>query len=150
MRTLFFLFAAIVGAAVISGCTGPEQKLSRGVDNTFEVVRWGDMRRSVEQNAVFSSPDYTYTYGMVHGFDQSVSRIGLGIFEIVTFPLPNVPSLTYGPICTNYIPVNPQYPDSYRPGLISGSTFDTDTYTGFSGGDIAPFVPGCRFRVFDN
>ena len=28
--------------------------------------------------------------------------------------------------------------------------FDTDTYTGFSGGDVAPFIPGSRFRVFDN
>ena len=28
--------------------------------------------------------------------------------------------------------------------------FDTDTYTGFSGGDIAPFLPGSRFKVFDN
>jgi hypothetical protein len=28
--------------------------------------------------------------------------------------------------------------------------FDTDTYMGFSGGDVAPFIPGSRFRVFDN
>ena len=35
-----------------AGCTGPEQKLGRGLDNTFEIVRWGELRRSVEQNAV--------------------------------------------------------------------------------------------------
>jgi hypothetical protein len=28
--------------------------------------------------------------------------------------------------------------------------FDTDTYVGLSGGDVAPFMPGSRFKVFDN
>jgi hypothetical protein len=41
-------------------------------------------------------------------------------------------------------------PDSYRPGLISDSLFDTDAYTGFGGGEVAPGIPGSRFRVFDN
>jgi putative exosortase-associated protein (TIGR04073 family) len=145
MRKMIFLFAVAAIAVGITGCAGPEQKLSRGLSNTFEIVRWGDLRRSVEQNAVFSSPDVNYTYGLVHGFDQSVSRIGIGLYEIVTFPIP-----AYHPVCTNYIPVNPQYPESYRPGIISDSTFDTDTYTGFSGGDVAPFVPGSRFSIFDN
>ena len=26
----------------------------------------------------------------------------------------------------------------------------TDTALGFSRGDIAPFLPGCRFHIFDN
>ena len=29
-----------------------------------------------------------------------------------------------------------------EPGLFDGPTFQTDTYFGFSGGDVAPFVPG--------
>jgi putative exosortase-associated protein (TIGR04073 family) len=145
MRKLYFLFAVAVTAVGLMGCTGPEQKLSRGFDNTFEIVRWGDLRRSVEQGAVFSSPDVNYTTGLIHGFDQSVTRIGLGVYEIVTFPIPS-----YKPVLTSYIPARPQYPDSYRPGIISGSTFDTDTYTGFTGGDVVPFVPGSRFSIFDN
>jgi putative exosortase-associated protein (TIGR04073 family) len=145
MRKLIFLFAAIATAAGLSGCQGPEQKLARGFDNTMEVVRWGDMRRSVEEGAVFSAPDVSYSYGVVHGFDQSVKRIGLGIYEIVTFPIPS-----YKPTCTNSVPILAQYPDSYKPGLVSGSTFDTDTYTGFSGGDVVPIVPGSRFSIFDN
>jgi len=32
--------------------------------------------------------------------------------------------------------------------LISDPLFDADTYVGFSGGDVAPFVPGSRFSVF--
>jgi hypothetical protein len=42
------------------------------------------------------------------------------------------------------------YPDSYKPRLLSDSTFDTDTSLGFSGGDVMPFVPGSRFHIFDN
>lgn len=144
MRKLTFLFAAAVACVVFTGCSGPEHKLARGLNNTMEIVRWGDMRRSVEQNAVFSHPDVDYTYGAIHGFDKSVSRIGVGLYEVLTFPFPS-----YDPICTNYLSPNPQYPDSYKPGLISDSTFDTDTYTGFSGGDVMPFVPGSRFKIFD-
>jgi putative exosortase-associated protein (TIGR04073 family) len=160
MRKLIFLFAAIAAGAGLSGCQGPEQKLSRGIDNTFEVVRLGDLRRSVEQSAVFSSPEVAYTYGFVHGIDQTIKRVGLGVYETATFLLPNYSfassSWNYGPILTDVcryvdgVPAVPQYPDSYRPGIISGSTFDTDTYTGFSGGDVAPFVPGSRFKIFDN
>jgi putative exosortase-associated protein (TIGR04073 family) len=147
MRKLIFsLVAAAAATSLMTGCSGPQHKLARGLDNTFEVVRWGDMRRDVEQDAVFSSPNVSYSSGAVHGFCQSVTRIGVGVFEIVTFPIP-IP--TYGPVLTNTIPVAPQYPSSYQPGLISSSAFDTDTYTGFSGGDVAPFIPGSRFQIFD-
>jgi putative exosortase-associated protein (TIGR04073 family) len=145
MRKLIFLFAVTATAVVITGCAGPEQKLSRGLGNTLEVVRWGDMRQSIEQNAVFSSPDISYTYGVVHGFDQSVKRIGLGVYEVITFPIPR-----YHPIFTNSVPSTPQYPDSFQPGLVSSTTFDTDTYTGFSGGSVLPIIPGSRFQIFDN
>ncbi|MEI7533250.1 MAG: exosortase system-associated protein, TIGR04073 family [Verrucomicrobiae bacterium] len=145
MRKMFFIFAAAVVAGGLTGCSGPEHKLARGLDNTMEIVRWGDMRRSVEQNAVFSAPDVSYSYGLVHGFDQSMCRFGLGIYEVATFPIPS-----YKPICTDKVPASPQYPDSYRPGLISDSTFNTSTYSGYPGGDIAPFIPGSRFSVFDN
>jgi len=74
-----------------------------------------------------------------------VARTGLGLYEMITFPFP-----PYHPIATKYFTPGPAYPESYKPGLISDPLFDTDTYTGFSGGDIAPFVPGSRFKVFDN
>ena len=146
MRNVIPLLAAVGLAALFtSGCAGPEQKFGRGMSNTFEVVRWGDMRRSIEQNAVWNSPGVGYTYGAYSGFHQSLARIGLGVAEIATFPLP-----PYHPIFTKYIPANPQFPASYKPGLVSDPLFSTDTYTGFSGGDIAPFIPGSRFTVFDN
>ena len=138
---------AMAGLAALftSGCAGPEQKLGRGFSNTIEITRMGEMRRSIEQTAVFESPSVGYTAGAVRGMNRTLARTGLGIFEIVTSPLP-----PYHPIWTSYLSPGPAYPESYKPGLISCSMFDTDTYTGFSGGDVAPFIPGSRFRVFDN
>ena len=140
---------AAIAALFVSGCAGPEQKLGRGVSNTFEITRFGEMRRSVEQTAVFDSPSAGYTVGAVRGFDRTMARTGVGLFEVVTFPFP-MPKTGYGPLCPSYLPPGPIYPESYKPGLISGSLLDTDTYTGFSGGDVAPFIPGSRFKVFDN
>ncbi|MFZ1074570.1 MAG: exosortase system-associated protein, TIGR04073 family [Verrucomicrobiia bacterium] len=140
-----FLAAVTLATVFTSGCAGPEQKLGRGMSNFYEIVRMGEMRRSIEQTSVLDSPGAGYTVGMVRGFDRSLARTGVGAFEVVTFPLP-----PYGPIFTGYLGPQPAFPESYKPGLISDSLFDTDTYTGFTGGDVAPFIPGSRFKVFDN
>jgi putative exosortase-associated protein (TIGR04073 family) len=145
MRKMIFPLVAVCAALFAAGCAGPEQKLGRGVSNSWDIIRLGEMRRQVEQTSVLSSPDEGYTTGVIRGLDRSVARTGLGIYEIITFPIP-----PYHPIATKYFSTHPAYPESYRPGLISNPLFDTDTYTGFSGGDIAPFVPGSRFKVFDN
>jgi hypothetical protein len=63
---------------------------------------------------------------------------------MVTAPFP-----PYGPVFTDYLAPNPVYPDAYQPDLAEDAMFSTDTNLGYSGGDIAPFVPGSRFRVFD-
>jgi putative exosortase-associated protein (TIGR04073 family) len=150
MRNVMPLLAlAGLAALFTSGCAGPEQKLGRGVSNTLEITRLGEMRRSIEQTAVFESPSAGYTAGAVTGVTRTLARTGLGLFEIVTFPAP-MPGTGYGPMFTRYLTPGPVYPESYKPGLISETTFDTDTYTGFNGGDVAPFIPGSRFRVFDN
>ena len=142
---MLFLTVVSLAALLTSGCAGPEQKLGRGMNNLYEIVRMGEMRRSIEQTAVLDSPGAGYTVGTVRGFDRSLARTGLGAFEIATFPLP-----PYGPMFTRYLAPQPAFPESYKPGLISDSLFDTDTYTGFSGGDVAPFIPGSRFKIFDN
>jgi putative exosortase-associated protein (TIGR04073 family) len=146
MRKFFFPLAMIAAAWFMTGCAGPEQKLGRGLSNTFEVVRWGELRRSVELNTVEPLPGTGY-YGFVHGFDRSVARTGLGVLETVTFPIP-MPN--YQPMFTKYLSPDPVYPESYKPGILSDALFDTDTYTGFSGGDVAPWVPGSRFQIFPN
>jgi putative exosortase-associated protein (TIGR04073 family) len=140
-------FLALAGLVTLftSGCTGPEQKAGRGVNNLYEVVRLGEMRRSIEQQTVFDPQGDGYAAGVIHGFDRSLERTGLGVFEIVTAPLP-----PYHPILTKYFTPQPAFPASYEPKHLSDSTFDTDTYVGFSGGDVMPFLPGSRFSIFDN
>lgn len=135
--------------------------------NVTEFARMGEMRRSVEQTALWESPDSSYTTGVIRGFNRSVLRTLVGAFEVATFPLPtptydpmfastnrvypdpSIKNKTYpfgGVVLSEY----PTYPDSYKPGLLEDSTFHTDTSLGFSGGDVAPFIPGSRFRIFDN
>lgn len=167
MRTL--LTAAFVGltAALVVGCAGPERKLGRGIQNMTEVTRMGEIRRSMEQTALYESPGSAYTTGFIRGFNRTVARTVVGALEVATFP---IPTPTYNAFYTSsgkaypdpsiatrnknwgglVMPEFPVYPDSYKPGLISDATFATDTSLGFSGGDVAPFIPGSRFRVFDN
>ena len=140
------LFLAVIAFAALfgSGCAGPEQKLGRGLSNTFEIVRMGEFRRSIEQSEVFD-PGTGYTTGAITGFDRSMARTGLGLYEVVTFPIPS-----YGPELTDYLAPKPVFPESYKPGRFGDRLFDTDTFTGYSGGDVVPFIPGSRFNVFDN
>lgn len=140
-----YLALAALAMLFTAGCTGPETKLGRGLNNVNEAARLGEMRRSIEQTAIFDSPDTGYTYGFVHGVSRSVGRVGLGLFEVVTFPFP-----PYHPVATKYFPPDAVYPANFTPGLMADSMFDTDTYFGFSGGAVLPMVPGNRFSVFDN
>lgn len=142
MRTSYFSLVLATVALAFAGCAGPEHKLGRGINNFTEFPRGGEIRRSMEQAAVFRGPDVGYTAGFLHGFNRSLARTFVGAYEIVTAPFP-----PYEPVM---FPVNPVYPDNYKPKLLSDSIFATDTYLGFSGGDVAPFVPGSRFHIFDN
>lgn len=145
MRSTFSITLVAAAAALLAaGCAGPEKKLGRGINNTMEIVRWGETRRSVEQTALFYSPEEGYTRGLITGFNRTMARTGIGIYEIITFPIPS-----YEPVFTNYLTANPVFPDSYRPGLKADQNFATDTYMGMSGGEIMPLIPGSRFRIFD-
>lgn len=146
-RTSMIALAAVFGLLwMTSGCsTGPEEKFSRGMRNVTEFARLGEMRRSVEQTTLFDGAEKGYTLGVVRGLNKSLVRTGVGAYELVTAPLP-----PYGPVMTYYLTPEPGLPDSFRPDRIADQTMATDTHMGFSGGDIAPMVPGSRFRVFDN
>ena len=160
---------SLLGLAVLlaAGCAGPTKKLGRGILNVTEFARMGEIRRSMEQTALWENTDTAYTTGFLRGFNRSVVRTAMGAFEIVTFPIPTptydawftstnmvypdpsiaTTSYPFGGLVLSEYPV---YPDSYRPRLIEDSTFATDTDLGFSGGDVAPMVPGSRFRIFDH
>lgn len=126
-----------------SGCAQTEKKFGRGMANTAEIVRWGDLRRTVEQTSFLEDPGTASTSGFLKGFHKSLARIGVGVYEMATAPLP-----PYTPVLTNYISVKPVYPDNYRPRRIADPLFDHDTSLGFAVGDNAAFIPGSRFSVF--
>lgn len=164
MRIVNFLMLA--GTLVlVAGCAGPEKKLGRGMLNATELFRGGEVRRSIEQATLWENTDSAFTTGLARGLHRSFARTGIGLYEILTFPFPsydpmltstnriypdaNVRNTKYpwsGMVLTEY----PTYPDSYKPGVMDDSIFATDTSLGFSGGDVAPMIPGSRFRIFDN
>lgn len=143
-KTLFYLAVSLVAAALVSGCANTEKKFGRGMSNMFEIVRGGEFRRTMEQTSLFDGPDAGYGPGFVRGINRTLARTGIGVYEMVTAPLP-----PYGPVCTDTFAVSPVYPDNYTPNLLEDSMFATDTNLGFSGGDIVPLLPGSRFRIFD-
>ncbi len=134
----------MIAGLMATGCANTEKKLGRGMSNMTEFARMGEIRRSIEQTALFEQPGGHYAAGFIRGFNKSLARTGVGIYEVVTCPFP-----PYDPIFTDYLSPNPVYPDAYRPDIIDDSLFATDANMGFSGGDVAPYIPGSRFKVFD-
>lgn len=110
-----------------------------------EIVRGAEFNRSMEQGGLYGGPDNGMAGGFITGIDRTLARTGVGIYEVVTFPLPS-----YDPVCTDYLSPNPRYADGFKPRKWSIGVNDTDHYLGFSGGDVFPLFPGSRFRVFDN
>ncbi len=143
-KTLPFLAAVAVTAALASGCANVENKFSRGMSNMFEVTRLGELQRSMEQTGLYDGPEAAYSIGFVKGFNRTLARTGVGIYEVVTAPFP-----PYGPVWTDYLSPNPVFPDSNPPGLPDDSIYATDAHLGFSGGELAPHVPGSKFGIFN-
>jgi putative exosortase-associated protein (TIGR04073 family) len=144
LNRLSFLAMILVVGGFAVGCANTEQKFGRGLSNTMEPVRLGDLRRSMEQTAMFYGPEAAYTTGFIKGLNKTLARTGVGIYEMVTCPFPS-----YDPIFTNYLTPGASYPDNYRPDIIADSTFATDTNLRFSGGEVVP-VLGSRFKIFDS
>jgi len=143
-KTALLLACSLAAVALLSGCESAQRKLGRGMSNSYDIVRGGEFLRTMEQTALLDGPEAAYGGGFIRGLSRSVARTGIGIFEIVTFPIP-----PYNPIFTDHYAPDPVYPDSNTPGLLEDSMFATDTNLGFSGGDVLPMVPGSRFRIFD-
>ena len=145
MRNAIFLLAVVALTAVFtSGCAGPEEKLGRGANKFMKSSAWAKCA-APSNSRPCSIRRVTVMPRRVRGIDRSLTRVGMGVFEVATFPLP-----PYGPVLTKYFSPEPAFPASYKPQRVSDALFDTDTYTGFSGGDVMPFLPGSRFSIFDN
>ncbi len=145
VKSISILGSVVLLAVLATGCAGTEKKLGRGMNNIYEPIRLAEMRRSIEQTSYENPATANYNTGVIRGLNRTLARTGVGIYEIITAPFP-----PYDPVFTDYLSPNPQYPDSYKPGIFEDSIFDTDTSVGYSGGEVAPFIPGSRFRVFDN
>jgi len=145
MRKSFRLLALVaITASFATGCANTEKKFGRGMSNMGEIFRGGEFRRTMEQSALFDGPDVAYSTGFLRGLNRTFARTGLGIWEVITAPIP-----PYDPQWTSVLAPGPVYPDAYVPNLVEDSMFATDTNLGFSGGDVAPMLPGSRFRIFD-
>jgi len=150
MRTRLSIAVGGLVLLLACGCSGPEKKLGRGLNNVTEFARMGEIRRSVEQTALWDGPAVAYTTGVIRGFNRSVVRTAVGLYEVATFPIPS-----YDPVLKPNNPiypdmtVDPVFPDSDKPRLIADPTVGPDAATGYAGGDVLPFVPGSRFRIFD-
>lgn len=155
---------AVAAVAALTGCAGPEQKFGRGVNNLTEIVRGGEMQRSIEQSTLWDGPMQGATVGWARGFTRTMTRTGIGLYEVVTFPIP-----PYRPLMVQKAPMYPDasvmtrkptwgglelsekpvFPSSYTPGIPASGKFATDNRLGFSGGDVAPGFPGSRFSVLE-
>ena len=108
----------------------------------------------------------TLTPQVSFGLSRTVARTTVGFAEIVTFPFPtpnyepwlqgakvfpdpSMATLQY-PWGGLVMPDDALFPSSYTPGLWDDGVFHPNTAIGFGGGDVAPFFPGSRFRVFDH
>src|SRR5687767_8953177 len=131
LKSVSFLAVLVMAGALATGCAKIERKFGRGLANTGEIVRHGEMRRTIEQTALFNGPNAGYTTGAIRGFNRTLARTGIGIYEVITAPFP-----PYDPVFTEHFAPGPVYPDNYTPGLLADSLFATDTEVGFSGGDV--------------
>ena len=127
-----------------------KKKLGRGITNLTEFTRMGEIRRSQEQTYLWEGASSAYTTGLIKGFNRFWRRKSIGLYEVVTFPIPGYDPILRpgGPILPDAT-VGPAYPDSYRPNVRNSSAIEPDASMGFAGGDIVPWFPGSRFRIYD-
>src|SRR5262245_44356616 len=70
--------AVVAVGFLATGCAGPEQKFGRGLNNVTEFARLGEIRRSMEQTAIWEGTDKAYTTGFMRGLNRSLVRTGVG------------------------------------------------------------------------
>ncbi len=165
------LVTVVVAPLMLTGCAGPERKLGRGLSNVTEIVRGGEMSRSVEQTTLWEGTQRGMSTGFIRGFNRSVARTMIGAAEVATFyaPWPKDGGWSYdacytpdGPLYPDYsmatytdpwgglrLPEYPGAPDSYNESYPAVTAMDTDGVLGFSGGSILPFFPFGGFMVND-
>jgi putative exosortase-associated protein (TIGR04073 family) len=78
-----------------SNAHGPTRKLGRGISNLL--FGWSELPTQIATVNTREGNSAAAGYGVVRGVGRSVLRIGAGVFEILTFPVPAVRG-TYYPV----------------------------------------------------
>src|SRR5690242_18900813 len=105
-KTLSLLAVLATAGLFTSGCAwhdNVESKFGRGMANTADIVRGGEFRRTMEQTALFKGSDMAYSTGFVRGVNRTLCRTGIGVYEMVTAPIP---------------PYHPIFTDRFAPGPV--------------------------------
>lgn len=92
---LILLFILSVVPAVY--CDDPAKKLGRGFSNLLTWPLEGP--EQIQRTNVEEGPMAAMTWGAIKGLTMMVVRLGAGIYEVLTFPIP-VPK-DYKPILTD-------------------------------------------------
>ena len=79
MRKILILLSGLAVVMLAGGCANVENKFGRGLSNVIEPVRMGELRRSMEQAALFDGPDAGYATGFVKGLNRTLARTGVGV-----------------------------------------------------------------------
>ena len=74
---------------------GPTRKLGRGVSNLLFGI--AELPVTIDKVNRDEGNSAAAGYGVVRGVGRSAMRVGAGLFEILTFPIPNVRG-TYFPV----------------------------------------------------
>ena len=86
----------IAGFATAGYCDGPMKKLGRGASNIlFSPV---ELFMQISEVNRCDGPAAGLTYGVAKGIVMVLVRAGVGVYEVVTFPVPLPPC--YRPILT--------------------------------------------------
>lgn len=163
------ILPVLVVPVLLVGCAGPERKLGRGISNITEVVRGGEMARSVEQTTLWEGTQKGVTTGVIRGFNRTVARTFIGVAEVATFyaPWPKDGGWSYdacytpdGPLYPDYsvatytdpwgglrLPEEPGAPDSYHASYPANGIMDTDGEIGITGGSVLPMFPFGKFKL---
>ena len=82
------LAAGVNGAAPDDGASGPWEKAGRGLSNVTLgfVVEWP---KTMVLETEAHGPVFGLTVGLIKGMGLGVGRTLVGVYELVTFPLPN-------------------------------------------------------------
>jgi len=100
---------------------GPTRKLGRGLGNIFfgstELI---DSLCAVNYDEGNSA---AWSYGLVRGLGRTFARLGYGVYDTVTFPIPTVRGTYYPPYRSNIPWINSGYAE-FPPELGFETRFD--------------------------